>query len=480
MKKVVALFQIMALMIFATYTDCNLVEASQYAEVYGENITGSQGEEITIPVMISGNEGIMGFQLNIAYDERSLVPVSVINKGLTNGILDYNIRKADVSNFDVLWSGTDEIRGDGILFDVVFKVSEYAKNGTTKIDISYLQEDTFDGSYQDVKLKCNSFNITIDGEPMEIETPAPTSTAAVSSKGMYTVFADDLETKPGQSIAIPVKIENNLGIMGFLMFVKYDVEVLEPVSVAKGEVIPDGTTFDDNCTMASGDTFKILWAGIDEIDTDGCLYTLNFRVKEGVTVSRSIIELSYNQTDTFDGSYGDVVLDCKPIALENDIVEHPTSPPTPEETERPETPTETEKPGGSPAPPNAQQGITNSTNVPSDPVGQIQNNTPPVIPKANKVALAKVSIKKVRAKGKRQIQVTWKKQKNVKGYQLQYATNKQFRQKKTKNMNASKGGITLKKLKPKKYYYIRIRSYTYYGGKKIYGKWCKVKKCKVK
>ena len=85
--------------------------------------------------------------------------------------------------------------------------------------------------------------------------------------------------------------------------------------------------------------------------------------------------------------------------------------------------------------------------------------------------------------GKKQaLLVKWKKQtKQVTGYQLQVATNKAFtKNKKTVNVKgAKKASSTVKKLKSKKKYYVRIRTYKTVGGKKIYSKWSKVKSAKT-
>ena len=68
------------------------------------------------------------------------------------------------------------------------------------------------------------------------------------------------------------------------------------------------------------------------------------------------------------------------------------------------------------------------------------------------------------------------------GYQIQYALNKKFtRGKKTKNTDYLESDITLKKLKPNKNYFIRVRAYSKDAwGIKNYGPWSNVKKCKVK
>ena len=76
------------------------------------------------------------------------------------------------------------------------------------------------------------------------------------------------------------------------------------------------------------------------------------------------------------------------------------------------------------------------------------------------------------------LSLKWKKVADANGYQMQYATNKKFKVKKKKSTTKIK--YTVKKLKKKKTYYVRVRAYTVLNGKKVYGKWSKVKKVKIK
>ena len=91
------------------------------------------------------------------------------------------------------------------------------------------------------------------------------------------------------------------------------------------------------------------------------------------------------------------------------------------------------------------------------------------------------SIKKVKG-AKKAISVTWKKVSGVKGYQVQVATNKKFKKnKKTVTIKKQKTTkTTVKKLKAKKKYYVRIRTYKIANGKKVYSSWSKVKSVKTK
>ncbi len=94
---------------------------------------------------------------------------------------------------------------------------------------------------------------------------------------------------------------------------------------------------------------------------------------------------------------------------------------------------------------------------------------------------ATVKVSKTTAK-KKGVVVTWKKVKNVTGYEIQLATDKKFKKNKktvkVNKQNASKK--TVKKLKSKKKYYVRVRSYKIVNGKKVYSKWSKIKTVKTK
>ncbi|WP_081667776.1 fibronectin type III domain-containing protein [Butyrivibrio sp. WCD2001] len=130
----------------------------------------------------------------------------------------------------------------------------------------------------------------------------------------------------------------------------------------------------------------------------------------------------------------------------------------------------------------------NQQTTPSPAVDQVQseNTTPPVVLEKTDTVdkkLKKTSLSKLKA-GKKSITITWKKndEKGIKGYEIQYSTNKKFNEdsKKVtinKNKTTSK---TIKKLEPKKTYYVRIRSFKKSGGEKIYSKWSKTKSIKVK
>lgn len=95
--------------------------------------------------------------------------------------------------------------------------------------------------------------------------------------------------------------------------------------------------------------------------------------------------------------------------------------------------------------------------------------------------LTKPSIKKAKIKAVTRIKrkkatVVWKKVSGANGYEVKYATKKNFKKAKTVTVKATKGKVVIKKLKAKKKYYVKVRAYKMHRGQKYYGAYSKVKK----
>lgn len=97
------------------------------------------------------------------------------------------------------------------------------------------------------------------------------------------------------------------------------------------------------------------------------------------------------------------------------------------------------------------------------------------------VTVKGVTLKKL-VKGKKSLVVKWNKNADADGYEIQYATSKNFKKNaKTvtikKNKTVSK---TIKKLKSGKKYYVRVRAYKTVNDEVKYSKWSKAKSAKTK
>ncbi len=90
-----------------------------------------------------------------------------------------------------------------------------------------------------------------------------------------------------------------------------------------------------------------------------------------------------------------------------------------------------------------------------------------------------VSIKKL-TKGKRKLTVRLGKAKGVTGYRIQYSADKSFKKARTVTVGADKTSVTLKKLKPKKKYYVRVCACVKQNGTLYSSEWSKTKSKRTK
>ncbi len=137
-----------------------------------------------------------------------------------------------------------------------------------------------------------------------------------------------------------------------------------------------------------------------------------------------------------------------------------TDQPAPAETAAATKPASTPKPAGTKKPAVTEKPSATSTPVTKKP--------------------KKVNLKKVRAIGGGRALVTWKWFISQDGFQLQYALNRSFEKKKRNQYkDFVTDTVTVKKLKKGKYCYFRVRAFNGSGSGKKYGRWSKVRKCRV-
>ena len=127
---------------------------------------------------------------------------------------------------------------------------------------------------------------------------------------------------------------------------------------------------------------------------------------------------------------------------------------------------------------------TNKSDKPSTTTTATKPSTTTTATKPAVKPVKKVTVKKQTAKvkaGKKKLTVTWKKDKNVSGYQIQIATKKNFKGAKTYTVKSYKTyKKVIKKLKAKKKYFVKVRAYKTVGKSKVYGAYSAVRSCKVK
>ena len=132
--------------------------AASSPEVYADKVTISGDEDIKVPVSIKNNSGLMGFHFTLKYDADKVTVTNVTNSDLTStGLFNQNLNLKK-GKFDVVWSGSQNMSEQGPLFYIYIRAKDL--DGDASIKMSYVEEDTFDESLQNVTVDCNSIKIS--------------------------------------------------------------------------------------------------------------------------------------------------------------------------------------------------------------------------------------------------------------------------------------------------------------------------------
>ena len=244
-----------------------LVDANAFAYAEGSatissqtGLTAEAGSTITVPINISDNPGIMGLGLNVTYDEEVLTPQTVETTSISTGenmACNDTIETSKDNSFRIIWAGGENMTQNGTMFNVTFKVSDFAE-GNTEIQLSYSKPDTFNEDFEDVTLNCSPVTINV--------TPKAAAVTTIKSSANQTVNA-------GEEIAVPILIDNVDKAAAVSFDLDYDSEVFgEPTNVTNGL----GTC---GCTGSEGQ-LHVDAAQIDTTVASGTLCTMTFKTAQ--------------------------------------------------------------------------------------------------------------------------------------------------------------------------------------------------------
>lgn len=135
---------------------------SEIAEVFADDVMAKYNDEITIPIYIENNHGVMGYRLDFTYDTNLLQPLSTsCGTDFSNGGQFNDSIGVKDGEFKVLWNNVDEKFANGILLNLKFKVLTDEKVDTA-ITMTYSQPDTFNEKYEDVVFNCKDINVSLN------------------------------------------------------------------------------------------------------------------------------------------------------------------------------------------------------------------------------------------------------------------------------------------------------------------------------
>ncbi|MBR5619800.1 MAG: leucine-rich repeat protein, partial [Clostridia bacterium] len=119
------------------------------------------------------------------------------------------------------------------------------------------------------------------------------------------ITASAANANAGGTVAVPISISGNTGIMGYVLNLSYDPEVFSP----SRPVFAWGDSGDYSVKATDG-ILQLIWSGSSETATNGLLVTAYFNVSTKADGKAYDIGISYEQDDTFNENYENVRLDC--------------------------------------------------------------------------------------------------------------------------------------------------------------------------
>ena len=127
-----------------------------------------------------------------------------------------------------------------------------------------------------------------------------------SAEGSTPTFVVSEETAaPGDTVRVPINIQNNTGVASIQLSVHYDDSVLEWIDVEEGE-------FHSLSWYPRLDNGYFAWFnGVHNVEEDGLFATLVFKVKEDAPAGDTPVTVTYEEDDVFDENDENVYFDIQ-------------------------------------------------------------------------------------------------------------------------------------------------------------------------
>lgn len=177
-------------------------------KVYSDAVVCEKGDRITIPVKIESNNGFMGFAVIVSYNNEVMTPVSVSACEILKGVFNDSISTSTDNTFKVIFTGTEDIVSDGVLFDMVFDVKDNV-SGKFSIELSYSPEDTFKEGWTDVNFNCEPVSVSVSYVEPETE-PTTVRPEEPSTQENTTEEPSQAVTQPQYTPESPQKLSERI------------------------------------------------------------------------------------------------------------------------------------------------------------------------------------------------------------------------------------------------------------------------------
>lgn len=156
MKKIIYAF-VLSLIMCLLFVPISCVYADG-TEIKIDSVTATGGGTAEVPVILSGNGGICGANITVAYDDR--LRLEGIDRGSALSSLAMTKPGSLASNpFVLVWDGTEEDTSNGTMVVLTFAVPDAA--GEYAVEVSYSSGDIVDGKLNPVNVVLTQGKITV-------------------------------------------------------------------------------------------------------------------------------------------------------------------------------------------------------------------------------------------------------------------------------------------------------------------------------
>ena len=326
------------------------------------SVNALPGEEVAVPVTAWDNPGFAAMRITMTYDASLLTPKEIrLGDRLTD-----NLSFEDHSgSCNILWYGSEDMTEDGILFYMVFKVSDSAKLNTetaisleskygdicradhTNISFStesgtllvkdILKGDIYEDGSVDVhdilllqryltKLESLSnrqlvaAELTGDGtvDMKDIVKLAQTLLSepllmrlfGTATKDNFVVCVEDAVLAEDGFVNVPVNFTGCPGMAAFRLQINYDADLLELVSIdAVSDLI--GENLFDNLSDSERESTVVTWYNATDRKLDGTVFTLRFRLLDDSFSGIVPVSLTHHNADICTASLSELAADVE-------------------------------------------------------------------------------------------------------------------------------------------------------------------------
>ena len=254
------------------------------------------GTQIEVPIRIHNNPGLVAMLLTVSYDASILTLLNAEDGGLFgDGNAYFGNDNAD-NPYVLMWEDAlsqSNHTADGVLATLTFAVSEDAAEGQTAISLLLDEESTFAVDLTAVDIEMRNGLITVE----DAEEP----------QGTPTISIDSVEGTVGNTVQVPIMIQDNPGLIAAQISISYDSSIMALTNVEDGGLFGSNNAYFGNDLTAVPYTF--LWEDAlasQDHTNDGVLAVLEFEVLQPALEGQTEIHLDYEPSSTFNTNLQDV------------------------------------------------------------------------------------------------------------------------------------------------------------------------------